>query len=237
VQEDAVPEYIEQMIKMMSDDERPLRQSLEDEELRILARVRTLTVLAGLDGHRKAPIVQFLYEAGLITKDHNPINLRGADLTRVDLSKANLRKADLRFVNLAEANLEGAHLDEADLEQAMLPLANLRGASLDSAKLAWADLSKADLSRQRRISSPADPEKVILYPTTLFNANLSQATLRGADLRDVGGVTNEELEQLLRSDLTGDAAWTLSGATMPNGQKYEDWLNDRKDRKEGEEHA
>jgi hypothetical protein len=28
------------------------------------------------------------------------------------------------------------------------------------------------------------------------------------------------------------AASSLEGATMPNGQKYEDWLKDREDRKE-----
>ncbi len=45
-------------------------------------------------------------------------------------------------------------------------------------------------------------------------ANLSGANLREVDLRDVRGVTNKELDQ---------QAASLQGATMPNGQKYEDW--------------
>jgi uncharacterized protein YjbI with pentapeptide repeats len=61
-------------------------------------------------------------------------------------------------------------------------------------------------------------------------ADLNGASLRGADLRNVLllgadmnkadlngaiGITEEELER---------QAYSLEGATMPNGQKYEDWL-------------
>jgi hypothetical protein len=42
--------------------------------------------------------------------------------------------------------------------------------------------------------------------------------LDGANLTDAKGVTNEELAQ---------QAWSLKGASTPNGQKYEDWLKDR----------
>jgi uncharacterized protein YjbI with pentapeptide repeats len=46
-------------------------------------------------------------------------------------------------------------------------------------------------------------------------ADLSGVEMSGADLRGARGVTNEQLEQ---------QAASLEGATMPNGQKYEDWL-------------
>ena len=62
----------------------------------------------------------------------------------------------------------------------------------------------------------------------MYNANLRGADLRDADLRDADlrtadltaarGVDIEELEQ---------QAFSLEGATMPNGQKYEDWLKDK----------
>jgi hypothetical protein len=45
------------------------------------------------------------------------------------------------------------------------------------------------------------------------------ANLMDADLSSATGVTNERLER---------QANTLQGATMPNGQKYEDWLKDKK---------
>jgi len=38
-------------------------------------------------------------------------------------------------------------------------------------------------------------------------------------LRGAEGFTNEEIEQ---------EASSLEGATMPNGQKYEDWLKSRR---------
>ena len=52
----------------------------------------------------------------------------------------------------------------------------------------------------------------------LFEADLSDADLREANLSNAQGITNEELEQ---------QALSLEGATMPNGQKYEDWLKSR----------
>ena len=47
--------------------------------------------------------------------------------------------------------------------------------------------------------------------------SLQEADLSGANLLEAKGVTNEQLS----------AARSLEGATTPNGQKYEDWLNDR----------
>jgi hypothetical protein len=52
----------------------------------------------------------------------------------------------------------------------------------------------------------------------LDSANLSSANLREANLNDASGITNEELEQ---------QASSLEGATMPNGQKYEEWLKSK----------
>jgi hypothetical protein len=62
----------------------------------------------------------------------------------------------------------------------------------------------------------------------LGQANLSGADLSGADLSGVAGITNEELER---------QAYSLEDATMPNGQKYEDWLKDKEDRKEDAENG
>jgi uncharacterized protein YjbI with pentapeptide repeats len=59
--------------------------------------------------------------------------------------------------------------------------------------------------------------------SSLQGASLDQADLSGADLKyatleDAKGVTNEQLKQQAES---------LEGATMPNGQKYEDWLKSK----------
>jgi uncharacterized protein YjbI with pentapeptide repeats len=112
-----------------------------------------------------------------------------------------LAGADLREARLRAANLRAADLREADLDSAILSGASLREADLSHAYLLFADLSGADLS----------------------GANLSGAHLREADLRETNmqgarGVTNDELEQQVAS---------LEGATMPNGQKYEEWLKSK----------
>jgi uncharacterized protein YjbI with pentapeptide repeats len=68
-----------------------------------------------------------------------------------------------------------------------------------------------------------------LHKTLLYDprfpgdaADLSGANLSNAYLKDAT-VTEEQLEQ----------AESLEGATMPNGQKYEDWLKDNEGRREG----
>jgi len=90
--------------------------------------------------------------------------------------------------------------------------AKLSGAYLPNADLRGADLSDADLS-----------------DAFLLQADLSDAHLERADLSCLHlevpltnrcGITNEELDQ---------QAASLEGATMPNGQKYEDWLKSREE--------
>jgi uncharacterized protein YjbI with pentapeptide repeats len=84
--------------------------------------------------------------------------------------------------------------------------ATLSGAHLPNADLSGADLSGAGLSS-------AD-----LSNAYLIKAYLSEAILSGAFLSEAEGITNEDLEQ---------QAKFLEGATMPNGQKYEDWLKSK----------
>ena len=59
----------------------------------------------------------------------------------------------------------------------------------------------------------ADLSDSDLSDADLLNADLSDAVLSSAQ-----GITNEELEQ---------QADSLQGATMLNGQKYEDWLKSK----------
>ena len=62
-----------------------------------------------------------------------------------------------------------------------------------------------------------------LSGANLEGANLSNAYLSGANLKGAK-VTNEQLDQ----------AFTLEGATMPDGQKYEDWLKSKGRGEDGE---
>jgi DNA-binding protein Fis len=89
-----------------------------------------------------------------------------------------------------------------DVTRADLSGANLRASSLSGAALVYADLYGADL------------RGAILSGANLYGANLSDADLSQAKLSGAWDTTNEQLEQ----------AKSLEGATMPNGQKYEEWL-------------
>jgi uncharacterized protein YjbI with pentapeptide repeats len=195
-----------------------LEQNLSDDKVRTLLRARTLTVLERLDPSRKAQVMRFLLEADLVQSadERVPIialaggNLRGSNLRAADLRAADLREVDLDSANLSAANLSDSTLRWADLSNADLsPDAELRDADLSHTYLLFADLRGANLSG-----------------ANLSDAQLRKADLRAANLQGARGVTNDELEQ---------QAASLKGATMPNGQKYEDWLKDRENRKENGE--
>ena len=66
---------------------------------------------------------------------------------------------------------------------------------------------------------------ISLRGADLSGADLNTADLKGAVLGNAKGVTNQELEQKAKS---------LEGATMPNGQKYEDWLKSKDRAEDGE---
>jgi len=135
-QENALPAaYLDQMVRLLNDKDRPLRRSQRGDELSILAKGLTLRVLPKLDGESNARVLQFLYETGLIIKGRPVVDLLGADLRAANLRGANLRGADLRGADLSKANLGGADLRGA----------NLRGANLREANLHWADLISANL--------------------------------------------------------------------------------------------
>jgi uncharacterized protein YjbI with pentapeptide repeats len=257
-QDEALQVYLSQMGSLLLENN--LRASEEDSEVRTLARARTLTVLGRLDPSHKTAAMQFLVEADLVERvdGRDPIiSLRGADLSDATMFNAALRGADLRFANLSEADLSGASLRGADLFLANLRGARLRFADLSDATLIQADLSGANL-REDNLSEAdlflanlrganlrganlrgthlqdanltkanlqgADLEEAILQRADLSHANLDGANLSGAYLGSAEGITNEELEQ---------QAKTLEGATMPNGQKYEDWLKSRGEENSG----
>jgi hypothetical protein len=195
-QDDALQAYLDQMGQLLLDKDRPLRTAAAGDEVRTLARARTLTILSRLDGERKRSVVQFMYESCLITKDRAVLDLNGANLSR-----ANLRGANLRGANLSKADLRGADLSAEYLR------AELGGVKINWA-IAIANLTGADLRG-------AD----------LRGADLRGANLRNADLEDIRGFTNEEVDE---------EAESLEGATMPNGQKYEDWLKSKGSGEDGE---
>jgi hypothetical protein len=231
-QDEALQAYLSQMSTLIL--EKDLRHAEAGDEILVVARARTQAALRRLDPGRKTALMQFITEAGLVQGSINEhkgrkafegvpvISLSGADLSGTDLREigsfggsiggevggpsyytgggglSDLSGADLSSADLSGADLRWAFLQYANLELADLRNANLRNADLSDTNFIAADLSGADLSTAH------------LSGASLINADLSHA-----DLSNAHKITNEKLEQQAKS---------LEGATMPDGQKYEDWL-------------
>jgi uncharacterized protein YjbI with pentapeptide repeats len=205
-------------------------------------------------------VVQFLYEAGLISGTHPiikltgatleevslraplgttssleyaPINLRGAILNRVvfdfevkNLAGAHFEGALLKRAEFWPSHLEGAHFEGASLEGAHFNGANLTGAHFEGERYSRPEISVDEYGRAITtgdlLRRGANLAKAHLEGTNLKGANFRGANLKEAILRGATGITNEELVEQTTS---------LEGTTMPNGQKYEDWLKDKEARK------
>jgi uncharacterized protein YjbI with pentapeptide repeats len=257
-QDEALQAYLDRIGNLLFDKDKPLQQQSGDTQGVVdLARAHTLTILRRLDPSRKRSVLDFLYEAQLIKGGWPNINLGSPDFiySAADLSGADLRGAVLRSAYLSGIygpNLTGADLRGADLKGANLGRANLRGANLSGAVLSdengKTDLVDADLRgsyligtnfrgailRDANLSgshfrwpegSSTQQYDEELRAAGLPDERIKQAIrgptdLKNADLGGVQGVTNEQLHNL---------GLPLEGATMPSGQKYEEWLKDKEE--------
>jgi Pentapeptide repeats (8 copies) len=166
--EEALQLYYKDMRELML--EKNLRVSNSRDEVRSIARARTLSVLRQLDTQRKGLLTLFLKESNLITSkeddERNPIRkhkegkLTAANpngklfsqagiisMSGANLESTDLKDMDLRYVSFWYTKLKNAHLEEADLRHANLSKANLEGAHLDGANLESANLDGANLDK------------------------------------------------------------------------------------------
>jgi hypothetical protein len=187
--EDALQGYLDRMEELLLEKK---LLTTRDTKVRNVARVRTLTTLAGLDANRKGALITFLYQAGLIVGDKPVISLDGANLSSANLYFAELYNADLSGANLNDANLEGANLSGANLSCTHLKHANMWDTNLVGANLSVAELSSADLFDANL--SFAVLKNAIMFETNLGNSILDNAVLDGA---------------------------LMDGATMPDGTKHD----------------
>src|SRR6266702_3330642 len=123
--EAVLQEYINKISELLLHEN--LRKSEPEDEVRKIARVKTLTVLRRLDAERKGSVLQFLYEAGLISGDKDQVVIH---LQEADLNGANLTRIFLNGVNLSRVNLNEAMLYRAILTNAILEFANLQRANI-----------------------------------------------------------------------------------------------------------
>ncbi len=142
----ALQAYYEQMGKLLTEYE---LRTTSREDIKLLARGRTLTMLKELDANGKGNLLVFLYAAGLIDGDNPAVVLFGAELIEARLRVANLRDANLEGTYLQHVTLRGANLQHANLQFANLQFANLRHANLEDANLQFANLQRANLQRAK----------------------------------------------------------------------------------------
>lgn len=214
-QEAALQAYLDRMADLLLHEK---LRTAENEEARDVARIRTLTVLRGLDAKRKGLVILFLFEANLIRTEEPVISLEGADLDGADLFNAYLSE-----VNFQHSSLKGANFQYADLSRACLQYADLQGAKfayaeLRVARLQYSNLCNADLSS-------AMLERALFIGAKLQGARLDAAMLEGADL-SLAKMQGTKLvsaylkDAILRGAKMQDADLydaTLEGATMPDG--------------------
>lgn len=141
-----------------------------------------------------------LMRADLAGADLEYAGLRDAILVGARLQQGWLKHADLRGANVGGANLGGAILKFADLQGASLPRAYLRGTDLEDANLGAANRFAAYLEGANL--SGADLSHARLEASSLEAADLTGTSLRGADLREAFGLTQEQLAKACGDDAT-----------------------------------
>jgi hypothetical protein len=200
----ALQAYVDQIGSLLFN--RGLRTSKEDGNVRMLARARTLTMLDMLSPPRKARALEFLVEMKLIQAD-SPDQEPPPDQKPI----ISLKFADLHEVDMVNRDL----LKSTDLDRANLNRADLTDANLSNANLSKAHLFRTNL--RRTVLSNANLSGAYLRNADLTGADLTDANLSNANFRKAEGVSCQQTEQ----------AESLEGATMPNGQKYEEWLKSK----------
>ncbi len=190
--EELLQAYLNCMSELLID--KGLRSSNPGDELRHVARARTLTALQRLNPERKVDVLWFLYESNLLDLHGNKqiVDVRDADWSRILLNESRLAQIDLREVNLSHAQMQGIDLRGASLQGALLYQVDLRGAILRGANLSEANLTQANLNGADLTGanlkgadlSHADLTHAILQKSNLRNATLQQANLSHADLQE-----------------------------------------------------
>jgi uncharacterized protein YjbI with pentapeptide repeats len=156
-----------------------------------------------------------VFKIGAVNLNKAEILARARTVTVLRSLDPNRKAQVLQFLveaalvqNLPERGRPVIRLVGADLQEAPLGSYDLHVINLDGADLSNADLHNANLSN------------ATLAWADLKGTDLNLANLSGANLSEAKGWTEEQLA----------AAESLTGATMPDGQKYEDWFKDKEGR-------
>jgi hypothetical protein len=171
--EQSLSNYLDRISALLISRSAPLLQSHPGSPERTLAQTRTTDILNSFssDSLRKAVIIQFLHDVGLLQ-----INTGAQKGPILSLATANLAGLTLTQANLNSVNMDGANLSGATFTNVILTASSLRGATLTKAKFTSANLTGADLTG-------ANLEGADLTGANLKGANLGGADTKGAKLK------------------------------------------------------
>jgi uncharacterized protein YjbI with pentapeptide repeats len=139
--EEALQAYLSTMTELILDHD------LADAKVAAIAQARTISLLPRLDGNRRAAVVEFLVEAGLVSAEKPTIRMSGADLSNMQGVRVSMAGVSLSGANLSNSRLVGASFRHSDLRYANLSGADLADADLFGADLCGANLTKTNLSQ------------------------------------------------------------------------------------------
>ena len=191
--EEALTGYLDRLQDILLNAELSNEDTLEDSSR--VATARTVALLRQLDAHRKAIVLRFLYDAGLISGKPPFVNLQRSDLSGIqfdgsslsgcNLGGAKLDHASFQWTWLTKAHFSGASLVRATMSSAYLMDANLEYTLLEKTDFYSANLSRASLIKARAPNANfarAHLEDTVMRDIDLTKANMRKANLKGAYL-------------------------------------------------------
>lgn len=119
------------------------------------------------------------------------------------LYETRLINNDTHVIDLSEVDIHGAHIANLDLRDTYLFGADLRSSSMQGTNLSYATLSYVNLAG-------TNLTKADLHGSDMHNTILTSTNLNGANLKDVTGLTNEQIS----------TARSLTGTIMPDGSTH-----------------
>ncbi|CAF1217521.1 unnamed protein product [Rotaria sp. Silwood1] len=172
-----------------------------------LARAKTLHILRmGIGSIRSSQIIHFLYDAGQLTVNHNPLDLSNAPLDGIHLSDSSMNSLSLVRARLSNAFFVGLDISNGNFSGAYLKNANFSRANCMNVDFQQANLFQSDFSNAILTKARFDHNDVayskfintILVNAIFHSTDLSYATFTSSDC------TNAIFEEtvLIKSDFS-----------------------------------
>jgi uncharacterized protein YjbI with pentapeptide repeats len=206
LQENELQTFYDRMTELLLD--KNLRSSGTNDEVRSIARTRTITTLRNLDENRRGFIIQFLFEAGLINQLQPIIALKNADLRRIVFSRSQIHQISLEHTIMTDSTLyksvfQDVNFSKSDLSGAKFDRTSCLGCNFDDANLSKTvaynfyglkssyercNFSEVDFTGANLVETKfnhANMESCVINHAQLFNAELVEAVLRNAKANKV----------------------------------------------------